>query len=79
MQRFGNWIQDALDRGHGECLLRDSANRVIVETALRFFDGKRYALGDFVIMPNHVHVLVVPNDGVKVAAEWVNDGGEAIE
>src|SRR5262249_4388399 len=26
----------------------------------RFFDGERYALGAFVIMPTHVHVLVTP-------------------
>jgi putative transposase len=25
---------------------------------LRFFDGQRYELGDFVVMSNHVHLLV---------------------
>ena len=29
-----------------------------LENALRFFDGDRYRLGEFVIMPNHVHVLI---------------------
>ena len=32
----------------------------MVEEALRFFDSQRYWLGHFVIMPNHVHVLVRP-------------------
>jgi REP element-mobilizing transposase RayT len=29
---------------------------------LRFFDGERYALEAFVVMPNHVHVLVTPRE-----------------
>jgi DNA polymerase-3 subunit alpha len=31
-----------------------------VENALRHFDGDRYLLGGYVIMPNHVHILVRP-------------------
>jgi REP element-mobilizing transposase RayT len=27
---------------------------------LRFFDGQRYVLGPWVVMPNHVHVIVRP-------------------
>lgn len=47
-----------LDAGHGECLLQRCAVRAIVENSLKYFDGQRYLLGDFVIMPNHVHLLV---------------------
>lgn len=32
--------------------------RTVVSNALRFFDGLHYELGDFVVMPNHVHLLV---------------------
>jgi|GEM_PF-19037 len=67
MQRFGDWFLDELDRGHGECVLRDPANAEIVVEALRFFDGQRYDLGDFVIMPNHVHLLVVLRDDNRLA------------
>ncbi len=63
MRRYGEWFQDQLDRCEGECLLRDAKNREILSGALHFFDGKRYYLGDFVIMPNHVHVLLVPLEG----------------
>jgi REP element-mobilizing transposase RayT len=56
-QRFGARIDDWMDAGHGECLLRAQACSHIVATALRHFDGTRYALGPFVVMPNHVHVL----------------------
>jgi type I restriction enzyme R subunit len=47
-----------LDRGYGACPLRDPRAANVVAGALRHFDGDRYWLGDFVVMPNHVHVLV---------------------
>ena len=47
-----------LDKNHGECLLRQRIYGQIVADALIHFDGQRYHLGDFVVMPNHVHVLV---------------------
>jgi type I restriction enzyme R subunit len=46
-----------LDRGYGACPLRQSAAAEIVASALQHFDGDRYHLGDFVVMPNHVHLL----------------------
>jgi DNA-directed DNA polymerase III PolC len=49
-----------LDEGIGECWLRDPAISEIVKNALLHFDGKRYTLGRYVIMPNHVHALVRP-------------------
>jgi type I site-specific restriction endonuclease len=33
----------------------------LVEGALRHFDGQRYRLHEFVVAPNHVHVLVSPS------------------
>ena len=44
----------------GECWLRQPKISAMVEEALRFFDGQRYWLGHFVVMPNHVHCLVRP-------------------
>jgi len=58
-QRFGKEFHDTLDKGHGSCLLKNSANADILRTILTNFDGERYHLGDFVIMSNHVHLLVV--------------------
>ena len=46
-----------LDEGHGECVLRRAEPGGIVEDSLRHFDGDRYELDAFVVMPNHVHVL----------------------
>ncbi|MBI1292834.1 hypothetical protein GC173_16590 [bacterium] len=60
---FNEKRQAYFDAGHGACILRDAAMGQIVESALRHFDGERYDLGDFVIMPNHVHVLMTPSEG----------------
>jgi REP element-mobilizing transposase RayT len=48
-----------LDVGHGACVLRQSALSACVAKSLRHFDGDRYQLGDFGVMPNHVHSLVM--------------------
>jgi hypothetical protein len=31
-----------------------------MESSLRYFNGVRYELGEFVVMPNHVHAIVAP-------------------
>ena len=59
-QHFTQYYHTLLDQGLGECELRDPENAKIVADALRFFDDDRYQLGDFIIMPNHVHLLVTP-------------------
>jgi predicted solute-binding protein/REP element-mobilizing transposase RayT len=59
-RRFLQPREDWLDRGHGSCLLRDSKAAEVVAQALRFFEGQRYCLDAFVVMPNHVHVVVKP-------------------
>jgi type I restriction enzyme R subunit len=48
-----------LDTCQGRCLLRRSELSKIVANSLLHFDGQRYRLGDFVVMPNHVHLLAV--------------------
>jgi DNA replication and repair protein RecF len=61
---FGTKLEVWLDAGYGSCCLALPAAAKAVESALRYFDGDRYALGEFVVMPNHVHLLVTP------AADW---------
>ncbi|MCC5805407.1 MAG: transposase [Opitutales bacterium] len=50
--------QQWLDNGYGSRLLRKAETADIVRSALKYFDGERYRLDAFVLMPNHVHVLV---------------------
>jgi putative DNA methylase len=51
-------LEAYLDGGAGECLLARPEIAGAAEGALRFFDGARYQLQAWVVMPNHVHVLV---------------------
>jgi REP element-mobilizing transposase RayT len=39
----------------------------MVEDALRFFDGTRYRLHAWVIMPNHVHAVITPLADISVS------------
>src|SRR5213082_2388493 len=61
-KRFRDAREEWLDQGHGECILRHSQIAATVANSLRHFDGVRYALDSFVVMPNHVHVLVRPRE-----------------
>ena len=70
---FSERLQRWLDAGHGACVLRDERIRQIVEESLWHFADKRYSLYAFVVMPNHVHVLFMPEDGWdarKIVADW---------
>ena len=51
-------LEEYLDRGLGECWLRQPRIAVLAEDALRCFDGQRYRLGAWAVMPNHIHVLL---------------------
>jgi len=46
-----------LDSCQGRCLLKRPELSKIVADSLLYFDGQRYRMGDFVVMPNHVHLL----------------------
>jgi putative transposase len=59
--------QALLDAGHGDCVLRKAEAAKVIEGALLHFDDERYRLLAWVIMPNHVHVLVEPLRGFSVA------------
>jgi putative transposase len=51
-------LEDYLDRGAGECWLAQPDIAKCAEDALCYFNGQRYALIAWVIMPNHIHILV---------------------
>jgi REP element-mobilizing transposase RayT len=55
--RFSARWHDYLDAGHGACVLKQPELAIIVADSLTKFDGERYELTDFVIMPNHIHLL----------------------
>ena len=51
-------LEEYLDRGIGECHLRDPRIAKIAEDAALHFHDKRYELLAWCVMPNHVHALV---------------------
>jgi REP element-mobilizing transposase RayT len=59
-QVFFSLLDRRLDQGSGVCYLGEPRISKIVEDAIRFFDGTRYYLDDFSVMPNHGHSLLKP-------------------
>ncbi len=51
------------DAGRGECHLRRPEIAALVRAALLRFDGERYQLLAWCVMPNHVHVLIKQKQG----------------
>jgi len=61
------------DQGLGARHLSDPMIADLVQHALLFFDGRRYHLQAWCVMPTHVHVLVLQEPGValgKVVHAW---------
>ncbi|MFK7850487.1 MAG: transposase [Akkermansiaceae bacterium] len=55
---FSTQLEEWMDQGMGECILRDPKFANIVGKVLLHFHAERYFVDSFVIMPNHVHLLV---------------------
>jgi REP element-mobilizing transposase RayT len=62
-ERFTERMEEWLDRGFGECLLRRPDLRDTVARHLMHFHAQRYYLDAYVVMPNHVHALIRPVEG----------------
>ena len=60
---FSQKVESYLDAGHGNCWLRDQRVAKRVRDALLHFQGERYELVAWCIMPNHVHAIVRPMPG----------------
>jgi len=51
-------LEEWLDRGHGNCWLRQEKAARIAEAVLLEKDGRDFQLQAWVIMPNHVHLVI---------------------
>lgn len=51
-------IEENLDSGYGECYLQKPDVALLVQNTLLHFHHERYTLIAWVIMPNHVHVML---------------------
>ena len=61
-------IAEYEDAGHGACHLRRPEIARPIQDALLHFDGERYRLLEWCVMPNHVHALIAPTPGRRLAA-----------
>ena len=70
-------LENYLDRGCGECFLRQPAIARLVENEIRLVQGNDYELRAWVLMPNHVHLLfkvgAVPMS--KLVGNWKKHTG----
>ena len=77
---FGRRLDSFLDLGYGSGLLRQHGG--VVRDALQYFDGSRYELQAWCVMPNHVHALFfVPGraDLDKILHSWKSFTSHRIE
>jgi REP element-mobilizing transposase RayT len=51
-------VEQWLDRGCGSCVLREERFALLVRDSMMYFDGQRYDLHAWCIMPNHVHSVL---------------------
>lgn len=75
LKHFNRKREMELDCCHGACWLRTPEYAKIVADSLLHFDSTRYRMGDFVIMPNHFHALVVfgkPEEMEKQFDSWLH-------
>jgi REP element-mobilizing transposase RayT len=63
---LGQQVEKYCDAGRGDCLLRDPTVARLVQETLFFDHGRRYDLHAWVVMPNHVHVLLTLNEGIAL-------------
>jgi REP element-mobilizing transposase RayT len=57
---FSDKIDRYLDAGYGSCYMNDTRVAKTVADAIRHFEGERYNLAAWCVMPNHVHVVLQP-------------------
>jgi valyl-tRNA synthetase len=60
---YSTRVETFLDSGKGACHLAKPEIASLVQEALQHFDGQRYDLIAWCVMPNHVHVIVRPLEG----------------
>ena len=72
-ERFPARLQKWLDAGSGACVLKEQNCSKIIADAMRFFDGQRYHLDAWVVMPNHVHAIfqaIPPHTPKGILHSW---------
>ncbi|HVA18429.1 MAG TPA: transposase [Candidatus Dormibacteraeota bacterium] len=72
-QLFRSKLESQMDSGAWACWLAQPGIAEIVISALKHFDGERYHLFAWCVMPNHVHAVFQPiakNELADVVHSW---------
>ena len=71
LRKFRNrgW-HNRLDDCHGDCVLRRTDCRSEVCNSILHFNSQRYDLESFIVMPNHVHVLIQMRDDYSLRKQF---------
>jgi len=59
-EKYRKRIEICLDSGYGSCVLKTDEVAFIVYNTWLFYNGERYKIHAWVIMPNHIHILFQP-------------------
>jgi S-adenosylmethionine decarboxylase proenzyme len=63
---FSERIEEYLDNGYGSCILKDRKIAELTTNSIKYFDGQRYDILAWCVMPNHVHVVLRPKNRHKL-------------
>ena len=63
---FRKNVESYLDKGFGECFLKNEQVAESVQNSLIFYHGAKYELIAWVIMPNHIHFLATLFEDVEL-------------
>ncbi len=64
---LGRRIEKYIDKGLGNAFLKNEEIAQLVQDALFFWNNEKYKLFAWVIMPNHVHLLLRPKEGFELS------------
>lgn len=55
---------------------KDSRTRLMIDTMLDYHDAGKYSLHEFVVMPDHIHVLLTPDTTISLerAVQFIKGG-----
>jgi len=74
-------IETQLDKNYGSCALKDPEIAQAIIENWQHFDPDRYKLIVYVVMPNHVHLLIRPTEGQslsKIIHGWKSYTGKLL-
>jgi len=60
-------IERYLDQGYGQAFMKEHRVARMVQNDLLYYDGERYSLSSWVVMPNHTHFLITRFETIELA------------